>query len=89
MIYDRHPEVHSKWEKAFSARGYYVVTIGNVSEEAIKRYIVEQSEESKRDSWPLLAADSIKLATSAVVGEQYYEPCGALSITIIEMVVMT
>ena len=48
MIYDRHPKLQSKWDKAFWARGYYVATIGNVTEEAIKRYIAEQSEESKR-----------------------------------------
>ena len=27
MIYDRHPELQSKWDKAFWARGYYVETI--------------------------------------------------------------
>ena len=46
MIYDRHPELQSKWDKAFWARGYYVATIGNVTEAAIKKYIEEQSEES-------------------------------------------
>lgn len=30
MIYDRHPEMQSKWDKAFWARGYYVETIGNL-----------------------------------------------------------
>ena len=49
MIYDRHPHLQSKWNKAFWARGYYVVTIGNVTEEAIKKYIKEQSEESERE----------------------------------------
>ncbi|MFQ9562775.1 MAG: hypothetical protein ACLR0A_11240 [Faecalibacillus intestinalis] len=24
MIYDRHPELQSKWKKAFWRRGYYV-----------------------------------------------------------------
>ena len=33
MIYDRHPELQSKWDKAFWARGYYVETIGNITEE--------------------------------------------------------
>ena len=28
MIYDRHPELQSKWDKAFWARGYYVDTVG-------------------------------------------------------------
>lgn len=44
MIYDRHPNMQNKWNKAFRARGYYVATIGNVTEEAIKKYITEQSE---------------------------------------------
>ena len=49
MLYDRHPEMSNKWDKAFWARGYYVATIGNVTEEAIKKYIEEQSEESKKE----------------------------------------
>ena len=50
MLYDRHPELGSKWDKAFWARGYYVATIGNVTEEAIKKYIEEQSEESRKEN---------------------------------------
>ena len=38
MIYDRHPELQSKWDKSFWARGYYVSTIGSITEDAIKRY---------------------------------------------------
>ena len=49
MIYDRHPNLQSKWDKAFWARGYYVATIGNVTEEAIRKYIEEQSEESRKE----------------------------------------
>ena len=49
MIYDRHPNLQNKWNKAFWARGYYVATIGNVTEEAIQKYIAEQSEESKKE----------------------------------------
>ena len=49
MLYDRHPELQSKWSKAFWARGYYVSTVGNITEEAVKKYIQEQSEESKKD----------------------------------------
>ena len=49
MIFDRHPELQNKWNKAFWARGYYVSTVGNVTEEAIKRYIQEQEEESKQE----------------------------------------
>ena len=43
MVYDRHPELQNKWNKAFWARGYYVAAIGNLTEEAIKKYIAEQS----------------------------------------------
>lgn len=49
MIYDRHPEIRSKWEKSFWARGYYVATIVNVTESAIKKYIAEQAEESRKE----------------------------------------
>ena len=49
MIYDRHPELQSKWDKLFWARGYYISTIGNITEDAIKRYIQEQSEESRKE----------------------------------------
>ncbi len=49
MIYDRHPELQSKWDKSFWAWGYYVSTIGNITEDAIKKYIQEQSEESRKE----------------------------------------
>ena len=49
MIYDRHPELQSKWNKAFWARGYYVATVGNLTEETVKKYIQEQSEESRKE----------------------------------------
>lgn len=39
MIYDRHPETQSKWNKAFGGRGYYVETIGNITDEAVQRDI--------------------------------------------------
>ena len=50
MIYDKHPEMESKWDRSFWARGYYVTTIGNVNEETIKEYIRRQTEESKNES---------------------------------------
>lgn len=31
----------SKWDKSFWARGYYISTIGNITEDAIKKYIQE------------------------------------------------
>lgn len=49
MIYDRYPELQSKWNKAFWPRGYYVETIGNITEEAVKKYIQEQSDESRKE----------------------------------------
>ncbi len=48
MIYDRHPE-QSKWDKAFWDRRYYVSTIGNITEETIRKYIREQAEESRKE----------------------------------------
>ena len=49
MIFDKHPEFGSKWTKAFWARGYYVSTVGNITEDAIKKYIQEQQEEAKKE----------------------------------------
>lgn len=49
MIYDAHPDQGSKWSRTFWARGYYVATVGNITEEAIKRYIQEQKEEAKKE----------------------------------------
>ena len=50
MIYDKHPEMESKWDRSFWAREYYVTTIGNVNEETVKEYIRRQTEESKNES---------------------------------------
>lgn len=41
MIYDRHPELQSKWEKAFWVRGYYMKMIGKIADEAVEKYIKE------------------------------------------------
>jgi putative transposase len=49
MIFDKHPDLGNKWNREFWARGYYVVTVGNISEEAIKKYISEQQEESMKE----------------------------------------
>ena len=49
MIFDKHPEVGSKWDRSFFACGYYVSTVGNITEDAIKRYIQEQQEEAKQE----------------------------------------
>ena len=50
MIYDKHPEMESKWDRSFWARGYYVTTIGNVNETTVKEYIQRQTEESMNET---------------------------------------
>ena len=52
MIFDKHPELGSKFNKSFWARGYYVATVGNITEDAIKKYIQEQSEGSRKEDNP-------------------------------------
>ena len=49
MLYDMHPEYKRKGDRHFWARGYYVETVGNVNEEAIKKYIAEQVESDRFD----------------------------------------
>ena len=49
MIFDRHPEMGSKFNRHFWARGYYVATIGNINEETVKNYIREQEEEDRKE----------------------------------------
>ena len=49
MIFDKYPEMGSKWDRSFWARGYYVKTIGSVNEETVKQYIMNQIEESQKE----------------------------------------
>ena len=42
MLFDRFPHYKSHGQRNFWARGYYVVTVGNVNEATIKSYILEQ-----------------------------------------------
>ncbi len=49
MIFNKHPELGSKWDRSFWARGYYVATVGNVNEETVKEYIRRQTEESMNE----------------------------------------
>jgi putative transposase len=49
MIFDAHPEKMSKWDKNFWARGYYISTVGNLTEDAIKKYIKEQEEVDRKE----------------------------------------
>lgn len=48
MLFDRHPEFRRKNSgRNFWARGYYVVTVGNVNESTIVNYIREQEENDR------------------------------------------
>ena len=49
MIFDRHPNMGSKFNRSFWARGYYVATVGDASEEIIRAYIDQQSEASYQE----------------------------------------
>ena len=49
MIFDKYPDMGSKWNRHFWARGYYVATIGNITEDAIKNYIKEQQETDRKE----------------------------------------
>ena len=49
MIHDRYPETINGCSKSFWARGYYGATVGNITEDAVKKYIQEQKEESRRE----------------------------------------
>ncbi len=57
MIYDRHPEQQSKWNKAFRARGYYVATAGNVTEDGTFREMESKGNNEKAGTvWLTLKA---------------------------------
>ena len=43
---------NTQGDKAFWACGYYVGTVGNVTEEAIKKYIAEQEIYAKAEDKP-------------------------------------
>ena len=49
MIFDKHPELGSKWDRSFWVRGYYVATVGNVNEETVIEYIRRPTEESMNE----------------------------------------
>lgn len=52
MIHDMHPDLYGKWGKAFWARVYFVGTVVNVTEEAIKKYIAEREVYAKTEDQP-------------------------------------
>jgi putative transposase len=49
MVFDKHPQMRTKWDRSFWARGYYVTTVGSVNQETIKKYIIEQQKESYKE----------------------------------------
>ncbi len=63
MIHDNYPEIVNGWPKSFWARGYYVATVSNIIEEAVKEYIQQQKKNQKekiRDGRPLSEASRYK-----------------------------
>lgn len=50
MICDMQSKQRSKRNKLFWAREYYVATIGNVTDEIIKEYILAQIEEHRKET---------------------------------------
>jgi len=49
MLFDRHPQMGSKWDRSFWARGYYVTTVGDSDKEAVSKYIAIQQESSYKE----------------------------------------
>ena len=48
MRYVKHPELQIKRDKSFWARGYYIVTISNITEESIKSTFKAGRRKQKR-----------------------------------------
>ncbi len=49
MIHDKYPESVNGWSgKLFGRRGYYIATVGNITEDAVKEYI-QQHEENREE----------------------------------------
>ena len=49
MVFDKHLQMGTKWDRSFWARGYYVTTVGHVNQETIKKYIMAQQKESYKE----------------------------------------
>ena len=47
MLFDKFPQYRERGQRNFWARGYYVVTVGDVNEVTIREYILEQEEKDK------------------------------------------
>ena len=71
MLYDRHPELQSKWDKSFWARGYYVSTIGNITEDAIKKYIVPTLTEQQIKFVYANEADVLNVALFGMTAKEW------------------
>ena len=52
MTYDKHLEMGNKWDRSFWARGYYVVAVGNITEENVKEYILKQKNPRRKNDRP-------------------------------------
>lgn len=83
MIYDRYPELQSKWDKAFWARGYYVSTIGNITEDAIKKYKRTGRRVKKRrfKKYRFLSGTVTMFAMPALLNEHVIAPYKGLTQT--------
>ncbi len=46
-IFEKHPELKKKWHNEFWVTGYFVTTVGEITEEVAKKYIQEQEEEDR------------------------------------------
>ena len=47
--FDRHPQMGSKWDRKLWAKGYFVTTVGELTEDAVRTYIEAQEEEDKKE----------------------------------------
>ena len=64
MVFDKHPDMGTKWDRPLWARGYYVASVGDVNEEAVRNYIKQEEEnynEDRATKQPLSDAASIGL----------------------------
>ena len=66
-------EDHIHLSVAIPARGYYVETVGNITDEAVQTNIKEQAEESRKEDSrsTALQRTSNNACGTALLGEQY------------------
>lgn len=68
---EKHTELQSKWSKAFWVRGYYVATVGDITEDVIKKYIQEQSEESHKEESDGIGKIQLQVVSRIIIGLNY------------------